>query len=80
MPNSSTSMRSPRPTGGLPSATARSTCWTRRVRSWAAGYFATSGRPQNQPFAQLLLKNGLQQPDGIETDLGTAIGKLRQIA
>src|ERR1700745_1916005 len=37
MPNSSTSMRSPRPTGGLPSATARSTCWTRRVRSWAAG-------------------------------------------
>jgi 6-phosphogluconate dehydrogenase (decarboxylating) len=24
-------------------------------------------------LAQLLLKNGLQQPDGIETDLGTAI-------
>ena len=43
-------------------------------------YFTTSGRPQNQPFAQLLLKNGLQQSDGIETDLGTAIGKLRQIA
>jgi len=41
-------------------------------------YFATAGRPENQPFAQLLLKNGLQQPDGIETDLGTAIGKLRQ--
>ena len=41
-------------------------------------YFATAGRPENQPFAELLLKNGLQQPDGIETDLGTAIGKLRQ--
>jgi hypothetical protein len=41
-------------------------------------YFATAGRPENQPFAQLLLKNGPRQPDGIETDLGTAIGKLRQ--
>jgi len=41
-------------------------------------YFATVGRPENQPFAQLLLSQGLQQPDGIETDLGTAIGKLRQ--
>jgi hypothetical protein len=29
---------------------------------------------------QLLFKNGMQQPDGIETDLGTAIGKLRQTA
>jgi hypothetical protein len=26
----------------------------------------------------VLLGNGLQQPDGVETDLGTAIGKLRQ--
>ena len=41
-------------------------------------YFATVGRPENLPFTQLLLKNGLQQPDGIETNLGTAIGKLRQ--
>jgi len=41
-------------------------------------YFATAGRPKNQPFVQLLLDNGLQQPDGIETDLGNAIGKLRQ--
>src|SRR5215470_17237682 len=41
-------------------------------------YFATAGRPANLPFVQLLLRNGLQQPDGIETDLGTAIGKLRQ--
>jgi len=41
-------------------------------------YFATAGRPENQPFRQLLLENGLQQPDGIETDLGTAIGRLRQ--
>ena len=41
-------------------------------------YFATAGRPENQPFRQLLLQNGLQQPDGIEADLGTAIGRLRQ--
>jgi len=41
-------------------------------------YFATAGRPETLPFTQLLLKNGLQQPDGIETDLGTTIGKLRQ--
>ena len=41
-------------------------------------YFATAGRPENQPFRQLLLENGLQQPDGIEADLGTAIGRLRQ--
>jgi enoyl-CoA hydratase/carnithine racemase len=43
-----------------------------------AAYFATAGRPENLPFSQLLLENGLQQPGGIETDLGTAIGKLRQ--
>jgi len=43
-------------------------------------YFATATRPQNRPFVELLLGNGLQQPDGIETDLGTTIGKLRQIA
>ena len=41
-------------------------------------YFATAGRPENQPFRQLLLENGVQQPDGIEADLGTAIGRLRQ--
>ncbi|MEV4008357.1 enoyl-CoA hydratase/isomerase family protein [Actinomadura sp. NPDC049753] len=41
-------------------------------------YFATAGRPENRPFVQLLFENGLQQPDGIETDLGTAIGTLRQ--
>jgi len=41
-------------------------------------FFATAGRPENQPFYQLLFENGFQQPDGIETDLGTAIGKLRQ--
>jgi enoyl-CoA hydratase/carnithine racemase len=43
-------------------------------------YFATSGRPENRPFVQLLLANGLQQPDGIETNLGVAIGRLRQDA
>ncbi|MCU7730094.1 enoyl-CoA hydratase/isomerase family protein [Actinoplanes sp. KI2] len=41
-------------------------------------YFATVGRPQHRPFAELLFKNGLQQPDGVETHLGTAIGELRQ--
>jgi len=50
---------------------------------FAAGlqvYFATAARPENLPFTQLLLQNGLQQPDGIETDLGTTIGRLRQTA
>jgi enoyl-CoA hydratase/carnithine racemase len=41
-------------------------------------YFATAGRPENRPFTELLFDNGLQRPDGIETDLGTAIGELRQ--
>jgi enoyl-CoA hydratase/carnithine racemase len=41
-------------------------------------FFATAGRPENQPFYRLLFENGFQQPDGIETDLGTAIGRLRQ--
>jgi enoyl-CoA hydratase/carnithine racemase len=40
-------------------------------------YFATSGRQENRPIVELLLSNGLQRPDGIEIDLGTAIGKLR---
>jgi enoyl-CoA hydratase/carnithine racemase len=47
---------------------------------FAAGlqaYFATAGRPENKTFAELLFSKGLQQPDGIETDLGTAIGALR---
>ena len=41
-------------------------------------YFATASRPESRPFARLLFENGLQQADGIETDLGSAIGKLRQ--
>ncbi|XVV11202.1 enoyl-CoA hydratase/isomerase family protein [Actinoplanes sp. CA-131856] len=41
-------------------------------------YFATAGRPEHRPFVQLLFTNGLQQPDGIERDLGTAISDLRQ--
>jgi hypothetical protein len=41
-------------------------------------YFATAGRPDNRPFTQLLFENGLQQPDGIETELGGAIGELRR--
>ncbi|MEU8235547.1 enoyl-CoA hydratase/isomerase family protein [Actinoplanes sp. NPDC048967] len=43
-----------------------------------AAYFATAGRPEHRPFVRLLLDQGLQQPGGIETDLGAAIGKLRQ--
>ena len=38
------------------------------------------GARRTGPFVQLLLANGLQQPDGIETNLGIAIGKLRQDA
>jgi enoyl-CoA hydratase/carnithine racemase len=47
-------------------------------RAGLEAYFATAGRPDNKPFAQLLFERGLQSPDGIETDLGTAIGQLRQ--
>jgi enoyl-CoA hydratase/carnithine racemase len=43
-------------------------------------YFATAGRPQHRPFVRLLLDHGLQQPDGVETDLGAAIGELRRSA
>jgi hypothetical protein len=38
----------------------------RGVRTKA--YFATAGRPENRPFVQLLLDNGLQQLGGVETD------------
>jgi enoyl-CoA hydratase/carnithine racemase len=41
-------------------------------------YFATAGRPVNAPFVQTLFELGLQRTDGIERELGTAIGKLRQ--
>lgn len=41
-------------------------------------YFATAGRPAHRPFVRLLFERGLQQPDGVETDLGAAIGDLRQ--
>jgi enoyl-CoA hydratase/carnithine racemase len=40
-------------------------------------YFATAGRPENRPFTERLLHEGLQQADGIETNLGTAIGMMR---
>jgi enoyl-CoA hydratase/carnithine racemase len=40
-------------------------------------YFATAGRPENRPVVQQLFAGGLQQPEGVETDLGTAIGDLR---
>jgi enoyl-CoA hydratase/carnithine racemase len=43
-------------------------------------YFATAGRPENKPFTELLFSHGLQQPDGIETGLGPAIGQLRLLA
>lgn len=35
----------------------------------------SAGLPENLPLAQLLFENGVQQPDGIETALGTAIGR-----
>ncbi|MEV7178028.1 enoyl-CoA hydratase-related protein [Kitasatospora sp. NPDC093679] len=41
-------------------------------------YFATAGRPEHRPFVRRLPENGLQQPDGIEEDLGAAVGRLRQ--
>ena len=41
-------------------------------------FFATSARPESARFTRTLLEQGLQQPDGIELDLGTAIGRLRQ--
>jgi len=41
-------------------------------------YFATAGRRENRPFTERLLRAGLQQPDGIEADLGNAIGALRR--
>jgi enoyl-CoA hydratase/carnithine racemase len=40
-------------------------------------FFATSGRPEHRPFVELLFSRGLQRPDGVERDLGTAIGSLR---
>ena len=43
-----------------------------------AAYFATAGRPEHRPVVRLLLDKGLQQPDGVETDLGAAIGQLRK--
>ena len=45
-----------------------------------AAFFATSSRPENVPFAQSLFARGLQRPEGIELDLGAAIGQLRQEA
>ncbi|MFD7025812.1 enoyl-CoA hydratase/isomerase family protein [Promicromonospora sukumoe] len=41
-------------------------------------YFATAGRQEHRPFVGLLFEHGLQRPDGVETDLGDAIGRLRQ--
>lgn len=43
-----------------------------------AAYRATTGRPENASFYQTLFSLGLQQPDGIERDLGAAIVRLRQ--
>jgi len=43
-----------------------------------AAYFATAGRSENRRFVQHLLANGLQQPDGVEMNLGAAIGSLRK--
>ena len=45
-----------------------------------AAFFASSGRPENASFARALFEHGLQQPDGIELELGAAVGRLRQAA
>jgi len=42
------------------------------------GELEQAGVPVVLYDAALLFENGLQQPDGIETDLGAAIGRLRQ--
>lgn len=41
-------------------------------------FFATSGREESRPFVERLFQQGLQQADGVEQNLGTAIGELRQ--
>jgi enoyl-CoA hydratase/carnithine racemase len=43
-----------------------------------SAYLTTSGRPENAPFVQALFDRGLQQPDGIERDLGIVIGEMLQ--
>jgi enoyl-CoA hydratase/carnithine racemase len=43
-----------------------------------SAYLTTSGRPENAPFVQALFERGLQQPDGIERDLGIVIGEMLQ--
>jgi enoyl-CoA hydratase/carnithine racemase len=43
-----------------------------------SAYLTTSGRPENASFVRLLFEHGLQQPGGIETELGADIGELRQ--
>jgi enoyl-CoA hydratase/carnithine racemase len=48
---------------------------------FAAGltsYFATAGRPENRPFVELLFQKGLQQTEGVETNLGREIATLRR--
>jgi len=37
-------------------------------------FFTTSGRPENQPRVRRLFAGGLQQPDGVERDLGYQVG------
>jgi enoyl-CoA hydratase/carnithine racemase len=43
-----------------------------------AAFFATSARPENVAFVRALFEQGFQRPDGIELELGTTIGRLRQ--
>ena len=43
-----------------------------------SAYLTTAGRAENIPFVASLFERGLQQPGGIERDLGAAIGELRQ--
>ena len=45
-----------------------------------AAFFSTASRPESAAFTRLLFEKGLQQPDRIELDLGTAIGEIRRDA
>jgi enoyl-CoA hydratase/carnithine racemase len=40
-----------------------------------AAFFRTSGRPENAPKVRYLFEHGLQRPDGVELNLGRAVGE-----
>jgi enoyl-CoA hydratase/carnithine racemase len=44
-----------------------------------AAFFRTSGRPENAAKVRYLFENGLQQPTGVEEQLGHAVGDLTRL-